>query len=141
MNSKLVIFALTILSILTISVSGQKLKTIEQLILQDDKSGDHLIFVISTGEYKFESCNGNFATGGVGIVNVTGCKVVLQDLSENRRVLGEIDLCLKAGKAVLAFEDDPLTSQNDGKAVEFILSDSNTGDSVFACESKSIDPK
>ena len=141
MTSKLVILVLMISSLLTISVSGQKVKTIEQLILQDDKSGDHLIFVISTGEYKFENCNGTFATGGVGIVNVNGCKVVLQDLSETKRVLAEVDLCLKAGKAEIAFEGDPATSRTDGLAVEFVVSDSNTGDSVFACESKTIDPK
>jgi hypothetical protein len=85
MNSKPVIMGLMISSLLAISASGQKLTTIQQLILQDDKSADHLIIVIPTGEYKFDSCKGNISIGGVGRVNVSGCKVDLQDISETRR--------------------------------------------------------
>src|SRR6266849_3574969 len=103
MNSKLVIMGLMISSLFAISVSGQKLTTIQQLILQDDKSADHLIIVIATGEYKFESCKGNISVSGVGTVTVTGCKLDLRDMSETRRVLAEIDLCEKVGKADIAF--------------------------------------
>jgi len=141
MNSKLVIIGLMILSLLAISVSGQKLKTIQQVILQDDNSADHLIIDIPTGKYNFENCKGNISIGGVGSVSVTGCKVVLSDVSETRRVLAEVDLCARAGKADIAFVVESSTGQVDPAVFEFVLSDSNTGDSAFGCEPKPIDVK
>jgi hypothetical protein len=128
-------------SLLAISVSGQKLTTIQKLILQDDKSADHFVIVIPTGEYKFQSCEGNISTGGIGKVNVSGCKVDLQDISETRRVVAEIDLCSGVGKADIAFEGDGLSGRNDPATFEFVLSDSNTRDSAFDCVPKPIDPK
>src|SRR6266404_1612005 len=141
MNSKLVIIGLMIASLLAISVSGQKLTTIKQVILQDGKSGDHRIFAIPTGEYKFEICKGNFSGGGVGSVSVTGCKVVLSDMSDTRRVLAEVDLCERVGKADIAIEGPSLTNRIDSPEFEFVISDSKTGDSAFDCESRAIDPK
>ena len=141
MKSKLVIIGLMFSSLLAISVSGLGQTTVQQVILQDDKSGDHLIFAIPTGEYKFESCKGNFSGGGVGSVSVTGCKVVLRDMSDTRRVLAEVDLCERVGKADIAFAGPSFTNQIDPPGFEFVISDSKTGDSAFACESKPIDPK
>ena len=141
MNSKLVIIGLMISSLLAISASGQKQTTIQQVILQDDKSGDHLIFVIDTGEYKFESCKGNLSTSGVGTVSVTGCKVVLRDMSDTKRVLAEVDLCDRAGKADIAIAVPTLTNQGGPSTLEFVISDSSTGDSTFDCASKAIDAK
>jgi len=141
MNSKLAVIGLIISSLLAVSASGQKQLTNQQVILQDDKSGDHLAFVISTGEYKFENCKGNLLIGGVGSVSVNGCKVVLQDMSDTRRVLAEVDLCERVGKADIAFEGDSITGRNDPTVFEFVISDSNTQDSAFECQFKAIDPK
>jgi hypothetical protein len=138
MNSKLVIIGLMISSLFAISVSGQKLPTIQQLVLQDDNSADHLIIVLSTGEYKFESCKGNISISGVGKVTVTGCKLDLLDMSEPRRVLAEVDLCEKVGKADIAFTIPSLTNQTDPPLFESVISDSNTRDSTFDCEAKPI---
>ena len=141
MNSKLVIIGLMISSVLGISASGQKQTTIQQVILQDDKSGDHLIFVIDTGEYKFESCKGNLSTSGVGTVSVTGCTVVLKDMSDTKRVLAEINLCDRVGKADIAFAVPTLTNQGEPSTFESVISDSNTLDSAFDCEPKAIGAK
>lgn len=140
MNSKRIILGLMISSLFAISGSGQQL-TPQLVTLRDDKSGDHLIFSIAAGEYKFESCNGNISTSGVGSVSVTGCKVVLKDISETRRVLAEVDLCEREGKADIALEGDSLTSLPDLSAVEVVISDSNTADSAFDCEFKKISSK
>ena len=140
MNSKLIIIGLMLSSLFAISASGRQ-KTLQLVNLQDDKSGDHLVFAIPTGEYKFESCSGNFSASGVGGVSVAGCKVTLRDISDTRRVLAEVDLCEKAGKADIAFEGDSSTSQTDLSAVELIVTDSNTADSVFDCKSGAIVPK
>lgn len=141
MNSKLLLFGLVISSLLTISASGQKVKTIQDVILQDDKSGDHLIFVINTGEYKFESCKGNFQTSGVGTVEVAGCKVTLRDMSDTIRLLAEVDLCAGAGKANIAFAGGSSTDQNDTASSEVLLSDSSTQDSKFDCDFRAIEVK
>ena len=138
MNSKLVIMGLMISSLFAISVSGQGPVTIQQLILQDDKSADHLMIVISTGEYKFESCKRNISVSGVGKVTVTGCTLDLLDMSETRRVLAEVDLCEKVGKADIAFAIPSLTNQSDPQFFESVISDSNTRDSVFDCEPSPI---
>ncbi len=138
MNSKLVIMGLMISSLFAISVGGQKLTTIQELILQDDNSGDHLIIVLSTGEYKFESCKGNISISGVGTVTVTGCKLDLLDISETRRVLAEVDLCEKVGKADVAFAIPSLTNQTDPPLFESVISDSDTKNSTFGCEPKPI---
>jgi len=141
MNSKLIIIGLMLASLLVISASGQKLTTIQQVILQDDRSADHLQIDIPTGKYKFENCNEHISIGGTGTVTVSGCKVTLQDLSEGRRVLAEVDLCNKAGKADVAFEGNTLGGRIDPPQFEFVVSDSNIGDSTFDCEQKPIDPK
>jgi hypothetical protein len=132
---------LMISSLFAISVSAQAPNMIQQLILQDDKSADHLIIVLSTGEYKFESCNGNISISGVGKVTVTGCKLDLLDISDTRRVLAEIDLCEKVGKADIAFAIPILTNQMDPQLFESVISDSNTTDSTFGCEPKPIGVK
>ena len=139
MKTKLLIIGLMISSVLTVSASGRIQSTVQKIILQDDKSGDHLIFVIPDGEYKFESCKENFAASGVGTVTIAGCKVVLSDVSPTRRVLVEVDLCNRTGKAAVAFQSD--ATGQDADSIEDIVSDSNTGDSAFGCQSKQIAPK
>ena len=140
MNPKLIIVGLMLSSLFAISASGGQ-KTPQLVSLQDDKSGDHLIFAIATGEYKIESCSEHFSTSGVGVVSVTGCKVVLNDISDTRRVLAEVDLCERVGKANIVIGSDSSTSQTDLPAVEFIIIDSNTSDSASDCKSREITPK
>jgi hypothetical protein len=135
MNSKLVILGLMISSLVAISASGRGQTTTNEVILQDDKSGDHLRIGISTGEYKFESCQGNVSSAGVGKISVSGCKLALTDMSDTTRVLAEVDLCDGIGKADVAFEDPRRAGP---RALEFVISDSNTKDSAFNCESKVI---
>jgi hypothetical protein len=140
MNTKLIIIGLMLSSLFAISASGRQ-KTFQLVNLQDDKSGDHLILAIATGEYKFESCRENFSTSGVGKVRIDGCKVTLIDTSDTGRILAEVDMCERVGKAAITFESDSSTSQTVLSAVEFILSDSNIADSTFDCKFAAIDPK
>ena len=141
MNSKLIITGLMISLLLAISISGMGQTTVQKVVLQDDKTGDHLLFVIPTGEYKFESCSGNFTGSGVGTVTITGCKVTLLDLSDTKRVVAEVDLCERTGKADIAFEGSRFTNRGDSAGFEFVIGDSKTADSVFTCDGKPIDPK
>jgi hypothetical protein len=131
MKSRLAIIGILVFAVLAISASAQQLKTIQQLVLQDDRSGDHLIIDITTGEYKFEGCKEKLAISGVGSVAVSGCKVDLKDVSETRRVLAEVDLCEQVGKADIVIQDNSISKSD--VAIEVVVSDSNTGDSVFDC--------
>jgi hypothetical protein len=140
MKSQLNIIGLMILSLLAVSANAQ-IKTVQQVILQDDGSGDHLLFVINTGEYKFESCTENVATSGVGKVTIDGCKVTLRDISDTARVLAEVDLCSRAGKADVALQEASKTGRFDEPTFEVVVSDSNTGDSALTCAPKAIVPK
>ena len=138
MKSRLVIIGLMICSVLAVSVSAQK--SVQEVVLQDDKSGDHLEIFIPTGEYKFESCNEKLAISGQGKLAVNGCKVELQDISDTRRVVAEVDLCAAQGKADVVFVNEFSTRPKD-LPIEFVLSDSNTLNSVFDCVLTQIEPK
>jgi len=143
MKSRLVIIGLMICSVLAISVGAQQLTNIQQ-ILQDDKTGDHLIIAIPTGEYKFEGCAEKLSISGVGSVSIDGCKLTFKDVSETRRVLAEVDLCAGAGKAdIVVVNNAPTsfpTSNNNEQITESVLSDANTRDSTFDCTVKQITP-
>ena len=140
MKSRLVIIGLMICSVLAASVSAQIITSVQLVVLQDDKSGDHLEIFIPTGEYKFESCTEKLAISGQGKLAVNGCKVELQDISDTRRVVAEVDLCAAQGKADIVFVNEFSTRPKD-QPVEFVLSDSNTRNSVFDCVLKQIETK
>jgi hypothetical protein len=135
MKSVLTIIGLMFFLLLAFSVSGRQI-TPQQIILQDDKTGDHLEFNLSTGEYKFESCNTKNAINGTGRVAISGCRVVFKDLTETRRVLAEVDLCAHSGKADVAFSGNAFRTQTDTSVVEFVISDTQTTNSTFSCDLK-----
>ena len=132
MKSRIVIIGLMICSVLAVSVSAQKITpSVQQVVLQDDKSGDHLEIFVPTGEYKFESCNEKLTISGKGTLTINGCKVELQDISDTRRVVAEVDLCAAAGKADIVFVNE--FSKTTDAPVEFVVSDSDTRNSAFDC--------
>jgi len=133
-KSKLIIIGLMISSLFAVSASGLGQTNLNKITLQDDRSGDHLLFVTSTGEYKFERCSKQPLSGsGVGKVSIDGCTIVLTDFSDSRRVVAEVNLCDKVAKADIAFAQDAITDRDD-QPVEIVLSDSNTGNSLFSCD-------
>lgn len=135
MKPKLIIMGMIISALLAVSVSGQRIRSSTEVTLQDDKSGDHLVIVLSEGSYKFESCNENLAISGIGRISITGCKVSLEDISDDRRVLVEADLCEKTGKADIVFQSiSPVPQPNSSPVVEVVLVDSNIDDSAFVCD-------
>jgi|SRR5215475_334531 len=138
MKSRLAIIGLMICSVLAISANAQKGTT--QIVLQDDRSADHLVIDITTGEYKFESCNAKVAISGAGKIDVSGCTVTLNDFSDTQRVVATVDLCAGEGKADIVLVNEFSERPNDNP-IEFVLSDSNTRDSVFACGELKIQPK
>jgi len=141
MNVKLGLAGLMIFSVFASTTNSLGQKLMDEIILQDDVSGDHLIFFVSSGKYKFVSCSGNFSTGGVGSVSVDGCKVVLKDISDAKRVLAEADLCSKVGKADIAFRVTTLSTFDTSPDFESIVSDTNLRDSVFDCSVKATTDK
>jgi hypothetical protein len=134
MKTRLFTIALMICSLLSGAASAQK-KVIMDVILQDDKSGDYLIVTLSSGAYTFKRCKDDFAVGGVGKIEISGCRVSLQDISAHSRVLADIDLCQGLGKASIIIERGPSFSDRDyPPTLEFVVDDSNIRDSIAECK-------
>ncbi len=136
MNVKLVIAGLTFSLLLIGSTSGFGQKSQDQVILQDDKTGDHLVFFLSSGAYKFQGCTENASTSGIGKVTVDGCKVSLNDISDTKRVLAEVDICAKVGKADVVFRQTFMSNSDASHDIEAAVSDRDIRDSVFDCTVK-----
>ena len=119
-----------------------------EFVLQDDLTGSYLSINLSTGQYRFQSCEGKgTAVEGVGKIKIKGCKVTLQDLGPkdptrqddltltNQTVLAEADLCASRGTAVIMI--DPCQySTRDCPSQQFTISDSNIRDSMAQCDAK-----
>ena len=136
MKIRLIAAALIISSIFAMAASGKsstQVKTLAEVVLQDDKTGNYLLIDLTTGEYRFTACNAGNAIGqsfaGFAKVSYSGCNLTIRDVSETRMVLGEADLCSKQGRATVTI--DP--SIPGVATYEFTIEDKNIRDSVAEC--------
>jgi hypothetical protein len=76
----------------TLTVSGlcQSCAGSSLVCLQDDRTGDHLLFNTATGDYLYTRCTDNVRMSGRGTVRREGCKVELLD---GFRVEATFDRC------------------------------------------------
>lgn len=138
MKSRTIAVALMVSSLLVMAASGQpradKIKVIAEAVLQDDNSGSFLVINLTTGEYKFRDCTSDFTMGGFATVNITGCTASANDISEERLVVADINLC--GGEAKARIVTEPLSGAYGAKAAtrEYTINDSNMRDSVAECK-------
>jgi uncharacterized repeat protein (TIGR01451 family) len=101
--------------------------TVWDVSIQDDRTGDFLLFNSFTGDYSFTRCGlGGFVMEGIGKVTRTGCITKLTD--DTRIISAEIDRC-------------PIAPKNRGSAsikrpnpgTTFLLKDRNILNNVPAC--------
>jgi hypothetical protein len=99
--------------------------TVFDVCLQDDRSGDLLVFNSLTGDYRFTRCGtGGFTITGKGMITRVGCIMTLTDA----RVSATLDRCV-------------IAPQNRGRASvklnpvapAFLINDSNTLDNTCKC--------
>jgi hypothetical protein len=135
MKTRMVAAALIIGSMFVIAVSGQnnQVKTLKEVVLQDDATGHYLLIDLTTGEYRFTACQIQNSTGqsftGFAKVTYSGCSIAIRRVSDAQVLLAEADLCSKNGRAYLTVE-----STIPGPPVlEFTIDDKNIRDSVAEC--------
>jgi len=99
--------------------------TVFDVCLEDDRSGDTLLFNSFTGDYQFTSCNGDPALTGRGRITRVGCSTKLVD---GTRVSATLDHCpgssLSKGSAIIRRTPIGPTSN---------ITDSNTNNNACAC--------
>ena len=125
--------ALMICSLLVMTAGGQinnQRKTPAEVVLQDDTTGNYLLIDLTTGEYRFNSCQTQAAIGGHAKVSYSGCSIAGRDVSETRMVLAEVDLCSQQGRAIITIGGEAIGPP----ALEYTVNDKNIRDSVAECE-------
>lgn len=110
--------------------SGQKFEIKYDVVVEDDKSGDYLVFSSRYGNYTFVRCSDGTTMTGRGVVKRDGCQVNLYDIAETHKVLATVDECGMQGKAAVEVYEDTKTVP----AMKETLSDTDIRDNVAECE-------
>jgi hypothetical protein len=98
--------------------------TVWDVSLQDDRSGDLLLFNSRTGDYSYTRCADGTKLTGKGVINRTGCQIALS----NSQVSAVLDRCSYSatGRGRVAIRLTPFGSL-------LTINDSNTSDNSTAC--------
>ena len=136
LKSRIVAVSLMASSMFVMAVSAQpradKIKVSAEVVVQDDISGSFLLIDVKTGQYKFRDCTSDFTMGGFLKVDFSGCKASVNDESEGRLVVADVDMCSGQARAYLVLEAfDGATPPTR----EYTINDSNIRDSVAECKS------
>lgn len=99
--------------------------TVFDVCIQDDVSGDFLLFNSFTGDYQFTRCGpSGFTVSGKGTITRTGCLLKLADA----RIMATVDRCIIAplNMGSVKFKPNPI-------APVFLLNDSNIANNTCVC--------
>ena len=141
MKTRIIAAALIISSMLVMGASGQsngQVKTLAEVVLQDDTTGNYLIVDLMTGEYRFTACQSQNAIGGPSFtgfskVSYSGCNIAIREVSDTRMLLAEVDLCGKLGRAYITVEASTPGPPFAPPVWEFTIDDKNIRDSLAEC--------
>jgi len=90
--------------------------------LQDETSGNILLFSSTTGAYQFTRCP-NSPISGTGAVKIRGCLITLEVTGTDRKLYAQTDICLKVGNASFQLYPGGL----------FTIFDKNTSNNTCFC--------
>src|SRR6185503_6867519 len=111
-----------------IDLIGPPIQFDQTISVQDDLTGNFLVFSTGTGKYFFTRCSDGFTLGGVGFVKVDGCMIQLEDLQAGHRVVASVNECAQQGKAIVEkFAPD---------AFKVFFSDQDGGINLMDCAPK-----
>jgi hypothetical protein len=111
-----------------IDLIGPPVQFDQTISVQDDLTGNFLVFSTGTGKYFFTRCSDGFTLGGVGVVKVDGCMIQLEDLQAGHRVVASVNECAQQGKAIVEkFAPD---------AFKVFFSDQDGGINLMDCAPK-----
>jgi hypothetical protein len=141
MKIRAIAAALIIISMFVIAAGGQnntQVKSLAEVVLQDDKTGHYLVIDLTKGEYRFTACQTENATGGqvftgLAKVSYSGCRIAIRDVSDTRVLLAEADLCGKQGRASLTVETTITGQPFAPPVLEYTIDDKDIRDSVAEC--------
>jgi hypothetical protein len=92
--------------------------------LEDESSGDILLFDTVTGNYQFISCRSGVTLAGTGRITGKGCLIVIEESQGDHRVNARLDTC--QGKGTASVRSLPGNQS-------FVLTDRNTADNTCRC--------
>ena len=106
------------------------------ITVEDDATGNFLVFDPNSGKYKFFRCSEGSAISvmsGTGKVKINGCAIDLEDVQQSHSVLASVNKCTQEGKAAIeqfTVKDRPY----DVLEIKAYLSDSNMRDNTQSCK-------
>ena len=113
------------------AASGQQ--KVSELVLQDDTSGNFLVIDLGSGNYRVQSCQQlGDVLAGVAKVDISGCRISIQDIQKSRLVLASIDGCSGAASASISVEI-PCMRIGDCPKQTKTIQDSDIKDSTPEC--------
>lgn len=106
--------------------------------VEDDTTGNFLVFELATGNYKFTRCSDRFTLKGVGTVRIEGCSIILEDLQVDHRVIASVDECAQEAKSIVETFEPSITTDStvDNSPFKAFLIDANMGDNLMDCAPK-----
>ena len=138
MKSRTMAVTLMVSSLFVLAASGQaradKIKPMTEAVLQDDKTGSYMVINVTSGEFKFHDCNSSFVMGGIAKVNITGCTATVKEVSEERLVVADIDMCAGQARAYLVTETIGGVYGATSPTRQYTIIDSNIRDSTPECK-------
>ena len=73
----------------------------QTISVQDDATGNFLVFNTVSGKYFFTRCSDGLTLGGVGSVKVDACMINFEDVQAEHRVVASVNQCAQEGKAIV----------------------------------------
>ena len=110
--------------------------------VEDDATGNFVVFNTGSGKYRFTRCSDGLTITGAGFVRVDGCSITLEDVQPDHRIVVSANECAQAAKAIVerfapfptsgSLEVAPL----DVEPFKAFLSDSNLDNNLLDCAPK-----
>jgi hypothetical protein len=93
--------------------------------VQDNTSGDYLLFNSTNGAYFYHRCSSGLTLTGTGAVTVVGCTVRMTVNNSTQRITLSLDKCKGTATA---------TVTTISPAATYTMADGKTGDNTNACK-------
>ncbi len=100
----------------------------QTISIEDDATGNFLVFSTGNGKYMFTRCSDGFTIGGVGVVKVDGCSISITDVQGGHRMVATVNECAQEGRA--------LVEKFDAAAFKVTFGDQKMGDNLMNCTPK-----
>jgi hypothetical protein len=98
--------------------------TVFQYVVQDNTTGDYLLFDSTTGAYYYRRCQTGLTLSGTGAASVVGCTVRLTVNNSTQRITVSLDKCKMTATATVTMISPSAT---------YLLSDSNINNNTGTC--------